>query len=1094
MHTHEAGRLSTAFPIVGVGASAGGLAAFTELLEALPATTELAFVLIQHLEPTHDSVLVEALARATTMPVTRAVAGTRVEPNHVYVIPPNTNLGIQAGALTLSPRSAEGFRFQLPIDFFLRSLAAERGNRALGVVLSGTASDGTDGLRAIRAEGGITFAQDPGSAQFPAMPRSAVEANVVDYCLPLTELARELVRLSKHKYLHAPLELDARDIDVRNDILEQLRKRAGVDLREYKASTIERRLARRMALRGVSDLTGYRRLLLSDAAEFVSLSEDMFIHVTAFFRDPEVFEFLSAQILPEIFGRKVAGAPIRVWVAGCSTGEEVYTIAMLFLERSSELGFENSLQIFGSDISEESIERARRGVYSDNAMRDVTEERRRRYFTRGEGFHRISKHVRDLCVFVRHDLAHDPPFSKVDFVSCRNVMIYFEPSLQKKLVSTLHYALNQPGYLLLGRSESISSFGALFARVDKANRVFARLAAPSMLQFARRTDPQTEIGRPLEDSLTLHPNKRVSLARHLDRVLLARYCPPGVIINERLDVLFFYGQTGAYLEAAPGQPQHNLINMARDGLVSALRTTIARAKHELVPVRERDVELGRGSEGARCDLLVLPLVGLPEPSERLFAVLFEETERIEHEPPRLVPSEAPEEERTQEQRWTSKLEHELVSTRQYMHTLVEEHDRANTALGLANEELVSGNEELQSLNEELETAKEELQASNEELTTLNDELQSRNLEVSQVNTDLVNLFVTVDIPILILDKAGRIRRFTPKAHHVLRVLDSDVGRPLTDLRPDMELPGLQESIENVVQTGSMEEREARDTSGRWYRVQLRPYTAGAEIDGVMVSFVDIDALKRLVSEADAARTEAERVNRLKDDFLATLSHELRTPLSTVLMYAQALRSGVLDEAMRERAFEAIERGTRAQVELINDLLDVTSIVAGRLVLSVQQVDFCAAICAVLTDLEPAIRAKSLEVVVELDSEIGVIEADPARVRQVVTNLIDNAIKFTPAGGRVSVLGQRMEHGVSLSIKDSGIGVEPAFLSKVFDRFTQQDTSSTRRYGGLGLGLAIVRHLVELHGGNVRVASEGLGQGATFSFELPRKSPSAAAST
>ncbi|HKP63339.1 MAG TPA: CheR family methyltransferase [Polyangiales bacterium] len=1093
MHTHEARSPSTAFPIVGVGASAGGLAAFTELLKALPAQNELAFVFIHHLEPTHD-LWVEALARATVMPVTEAVAGTRVEPNHVYVIRPNTNLGIQAGAFTLSPRSAEGVRFHLPIDFLLRSLATDRSNRAIGVVLSGTASDGIDGLRAIRAEGGITFAQDPASARFPTLPRSAVEANVVDYCLPLTELAQELVRLSKHEYLLGPLELGARDIELRNEILAQLRKQAGVDLSEYKLSTIERRLARRMALRGVTNLASYRRLLLADAAEFISLREDIFVHVTAFFRDPEVFAFLSKQVFPEILARKAASAPVRIWVAGCSTGEEVYSLAMLFLERSSELGSETSLQIFGSDISEQSIARARLGVYSDDVMRDVSEERRKRHFTRGQGFYRVSKHVRELCAFVRHDLAKDPPLSKVDLVSCRNVMIYFAPSLQRKLVPALHYALNQPGYLVLGRNESISSFAALFGTVDKTNRVFARLAAPGVLRFAPRTNVRTSAGRPLADSLQLPSNKRVSLARHLDRLLLARYCPPGVIINERLDVLYFYGQTGAYLESAPGQPQHNLINMARKGLVSALQTTIARAKHELGPVRERAVELGRGSRPARCDVVVLPLVGLLNASERLFAVLFEEAELIAHQPPRLVPGDATEDERTREERWRSKLENELMSTRQHMHSLIEEHERANSELGLANEELVSGNEELKGRNEELETAKEDLQASNEELTTLNDELQDRNLEVSQVNTDLVNLFATVDIPILILDKAGRIRRFTPKAHQVLHVLDSDVGRPIADLRPDIELPGLEKSIANVVQTGAMEEREARDASGHWYRVQLRPYTAGAEIDGVMVSFVDIDALKRLVSEADASRAEAERINRMKDDFLATLSHELRTPLSTVLLYAQALRTGELDEATRERAFEAIERGTRAQVELINDLLDVSRIVAGRLVLSVQQVDFCDAVRTVLSDLQPAIGAKSLEVLVELDPEIGMIEADPARVRQIITNLFDNAIKFTPARGRVSVLGQLVEHGVSLSIKDSGIGVEPAFLSKVFDRFTQQDASNTRRYGGLGLGLAIVRHLVELHSGHVRAASEGLGRGATFSFDLPRKAAAATPST
>jgi len=450
------------FPVVGIGASAGGLEAFTQLLQCIPVNTGMAFVLIQHLDPGHTSFLREALAKAMSMKVSQAVDGAHVEPDHVYVIPAKADIGIRDGRLVLVPRHDGRSSPHLPVDFFLRALADERGSHAIGVILSGTASDGTDGLRAIKAADGITFAQDPKTAKFPGMPRSAIDAGVVDYCLSLPELAEELIRLSEHPYVMAR-QLSPREHDqaTLGKILALVRSRVGVDFADYKSPTLERRLARRMALRRVDDLSQYLTILQAEPDEVLALYEDVLIHVTSFFRDPEVFEVLKAQIFPEILRNKPDGAPIRMWVAGCSTGEEVYSLAIALLEVLGDSS--RQIQIFGSDVSAKAIEKARGGVYPDSALREMADDRRRRYFSKIDHGHRIIKSVRDLCVFVQHDLGRDPPFSKLDLVSCRNVLIYFDSGLQERVLTRVHYALNEPGYLLLGRSENITGFAKLFS-------------------------------------------------------------------------------------------------------------------------------------------------------------------------------------------------------------------------------------------------------------------------------------------------------------------------------------------------------------------------------------------------------------------------------------------------------------------------------------------------------------------------------------------------------------------------------------------------------------------------------------------------------
>jgi two-component system CheB/CheR fusion protein len=667
------------------------------------------------------------------------------------------------------------------------------------------------------------------------------------------------------------------------------------------------------------------------------------------------------------------------------------------------------------------------------------------------------------------------------------VLIYFSATLQRRVLPAFHYCLNQRGFLLLGHTENVAGLTQMFAPVDKAKRIFVRSGGRSSLKFAPRADFEGTSAVAVVHALEARPH-RAELSRYLDRLLLARYAPPGVLIDDELDVLHFRGETGPYLRAAPGEPQNNLLKMARTSLLPELGAAINEAKQQMIPVRKTGVEVDQGGFRKTCDIVVVPVIGVPHAAApQLFVVLFEDAAAAAGEPRGGVDG-APSRRDVQSPR----LEHELAATQQYLQALIEEHDQAGDELGAANEELVSGNEELQSMNEELETAKEELQSANEELTTVNDELQIRNSELSQVNGDLMNLLSAVDIPILILDREQRIRRFTPKARGILNVLPSDVGRPLGDLKLNIDVSNLGEQIAEVVDTVTMKELEVQDQGGRWHRMQMRPYkTPDNRIDGAVVSLVDIDLLKHHVTAARQARAEAELANSAKDQFLATLSHELRTPLSTTLMQAQMLCAGYLKEDQIQRTGEAIERSTKHQVRLIDDLLDVTRIVADKLQTRSIPLDFRSVVTAALEAAREAANRKAVELRSLLGEDTCIVTGDPTRLQQVVSNLLTNAIKFTPEGGLVSVTLESAQGQLTLRVTDTGAGITPEFLPHVFERFVQEAKSRSLTMGGLGLGLSIVRHLVELHGGRVDAASAGLGKGATFSVTLPLSASEAA---
>src|SRR6267154_5159857 len=716
------------FPVVCVGASAGGLEAFTQLLSALPTDTGMAFVLVSHLSPSHASHLAEILSRATQLPVNEVKDEPRVEPNCVYVIPPDSNMIIAQGSLKLIPRHKVDGRHH-PIDLFLESLAHDQKHKSIAVILSGTGSDGTMGMDEIKAAGGITFAQDE-SAAYEGMPRSAMMAGTVDFRLAPAEIARELGKIARHAYIGAdgPPEGIVEGTQTA-PILRLLHQSSGVDFAHYKTATLRRRVARRMALHKVETLPEYAEYLRDHPVEIEALFQDILINVTSFFRDPETFDLLRTRVFPRNVAEHGSADAIRMWVVGCSTGEEAYSLAIVFSEFMEREGRTWPVQIFATDLNGTGIERARTGLYPKSIAERVSPERLRRFFYELDGKYRVAKAIRDLCVFAKHNVLVDPPFSRLDMVSCRNMLIYLEPVLQQHLIPTLHYALKPSGVMLLGGSESTTAFAPLFEPIDVKHRMYAK--KPTAVRLPTSLVPRPLGGRSAPDDATVAQELRRfdGAQREAERTLLERYTPPGVLVTEDLEVLQFHGDTSAYLAPLSGKASLNLVKMVREGLLAPIRAAIARAKQDRTVVRTEDVRVKVAGTPRRADIEVVP-VKTTAAGKSVFLVLFEERPAAT-----TVRASKSTDKRAIEEE-TSDLKAELIATKDYLQSVIEQQDAANEELQSANEEVQSANEELQSINEEIETSKEEIQSSNEELATVNDELQNRNHELAQSNNDL----------------------------------------------------------------------------------------------------------------------------------------------------------------------------------------------------------------------------------------------------------------------------------------------------------------------------------------------------------------------
>jgi len=843
--------------IVAIGASAGGIEALTELMTHLPADTGLAFVLVQHLDPKHHSILTELLGRKTAMSVTEVSDGVSVAPNHVYVIPPNASMTISDHTLHLGPRE-ESHGAHMSVDHFMRSLAEHKGNRAIGVILSGSGSDGTLGMGEIQAHGGVTFAQDDETAKYDGMPRSAVAAGYVDYVLPPKGIAKELWRIARHPYLERQTKSEAAGEASPvpgtglNAIFQILRRVTGVDFTHYRQTTILRRIERRMVVHKIHKLGEYVKYVQNNPAEVKALYQDMLINVTSFFRGPRVFDALKTTVFPAMQKNLSREGGIRIWTPGCASGEETYSVAIALLEFLGDKASQIPIQFFGTDVSESSVVRARNGAYPENIQADVSPERLRRFFTKSEGGYRVSKVIRDLCIFAQHNVLNDPPFSRMDLICCRNLLIYLEPVLQGKVISLFHYALRPSGFLVLGSSEGLGATTGLFAVEDRGHKIFSRKIGAAHQTVPFSLDSQTERREYGPVRIAAKPPDAVwnyaEAQKEFDRRLLTQYAPATAFVNEDLEIIHTRGNVNRYLKLAPGRASLSLLKMAREGLLVELRNAIGRARKENAVVGKRNLRIKNGngngedadeSETTRLvNFDVIP-VSLGNMEQQYFMIVFQEA------PPEQGREAGGRRARHSDEtesalKRTAKLEQELAATKEYLQSVIETQEATNEELQSANEEILSSNEELQSTNEEMETAKEELQSANEELNTVNDELRSRNLEITQINNDLINLLSSIDIAVIMIGSDLTIRRFTPKAQKFLGLIPGDVGRPLSNLNPTIEIADLQAMVLKVMADFHSLERELTDRMGVHYQFKILPYrTTENKIDGAVITIVDI---------------------------------------------------------------------------------------------------------------------------------------------------------------------------------------------------------------------------------------------------------------
>jgi two-component system CheB/CheR fusion protein len=1216
------------FPVVGIGASAGGLPALQRMFENMPAVHEMAFVIILHLSPKHPSSAAAILQRSTRMPVVQVTSKVEIERGHVYVIAPNLHMSMMDGLLLVSelerPRGQH-----VAIDLFFRTLAIVHRERAIAIVLSGTGSDGAVGLSRIKEQGGVTLVQAPADAEHDGMPTAAIRTGAVDFVLPVVEMPQKLIDLwNNAKNIELPLPGDGEapiepmgsvaqpgGDEALPDIIALLLTHTGNDFRHYKRATVLRRIERRMQVRQVHSLPEYRNLLQSDAAEHRALLDDMLIGVTNFFRDREAFESLERDVIPELFKDKGPTDEVRAWVAACASGEEAYSMAMLMADQAALMDQPPVFQVFASDIDDRAIDTARAGVYPASIITDVAPARLRQYFNKDDDRYRIRKTLRDRILFASHNLLRDPPFSRLDLISCRNLLIYLNRDVQGRLLQTFHFALKPGGYLFLGSSESAESVSEYFIPVDKKNRIYRARGGGRSLHYQ---GPATAVygTRMPEVSQAKLPGKRQASYAELHQRALAQYAPPSVVIDREGNLVHVSDQAGQFLRMAGGEPSRNLLALVLPELRLELRSAMYQAVQHETSVECRPIEVTEKSELGTIAMTVRPFHD-DEAEADFLLVLFN---RHEAAPDQALPRRPD----GSHDVVLAQLEAELQRKREQLQETIESSEISTEELRASNEELQAINEELRSATEELETSKEELQSVNEELVTVNYELKVKVEETGKANDDLNNLIASTDIATIFVDSGLRIKRFTPRAADLFSIIASDVGRSLLDLTHKLDYDQLAEDVGATFDTLRLVEREVRSNDGRYYIVRLLPYRTNEDrIEGAVMTFFDItlrrqaeeqarasEARMRMVAEsandyaivtldeegrvtswnkgaerlfgwtagemmgqpldrlftpgdlaagvpadelrraredgraederwhlrkdgsrffcsgvttplnggdgggelygyAKIARDETERERQgkereqaltreqavrndvesaaaLKDEFLAVMSHELRHPLNMIHINVELLsRMPELRQSPTfMRAATIIRNAVMSQAKIIDDLMDISRVRTGKLTLSMAPVVLDAIAHGIVDVARSDPGARDVRIEISGGADGAVVLADVVRIEQVLMNLLSNAVKFTPAGGHIDVHLGREDGFVRVDVTDDGQGIGPAFLPHVFDMYGQGHSVTTRAKGGLGIGLALVREIVALHGGRVEAASEGAGKGARFSLWLP----------
>lgn len=1176
------------FYIVGIGASAGGLEALETFFAHVPRETRMAYVVIQHLSPDFKSVMDELLARHTSIPIHRVENGMQVEPDAIYLIPPKKEMIISGGKLLLSDKDP-GPGLTLPIDIFFRSLAQDVGPRAIGIILSGTGSDGSRGICDIHSAGGLVFAQTEDSCKFDGMPKSAIETGVVEAVLPPEAMPDALVAYTQGD-LPELLATDAAGFVGFDAIFNLLRKDYGIDFSHYKRSTVTRRVQRRLLMHQITDLDVYVDRLRNDRSELNSLYKDLLIGVTKFFRDAEAFSRLEMEVLPQLLAKVKPGGEFRVWVAACATGEEAYSLAILIHEQIHRAHEKVNVKIFATDVHPASLETASAGVYSDASVSEVSPDRLQRYFRRdGSGYH-VSSELRQMIVFAPHNIIKDAPFTKLDLITCRNLLIYFEPLAQKKALSLFHFGLNTGGMLMLGPSESPGDLADEFEVIDEHWKVYRK-------RRDRRLPPDMRL--PLSAGYGRHRGQNMlaitprgahapdaSLMRAYDS-LLESHAPASFLIDERRQLVQSFGGASRYLRIRDGRMSNDVLDLVQPEIRLPLSTALQQAVSKQSSVVFRAIPCSTPDGDQLLTLTVNPLPDTQGDTDYLL-VIFEPAEA-----PKLtdLPKAAEVDMGAASRERLSGLEAELRHTKENLQSTIEELETSNEELQATNEELVASNEELQSTNEELHSV-------NEELYTVNAEYQKKIAELTELTSDIDNLLHSTEVGVIFLDKDLCIRKFTPRIAETFHLLPQDVGRRIDSFAHSIDRPQLLDDVVQVLKTGTSIEADVLDLLGTSYFLRILPYRTRGKVEGVLLTLIDISSIKRteqdlrLMSKvfrdgadpiivedlnghiidlnAEAERTygwtrdeligqsiellipadmlqfarelrqhcmerggirnvetttrskhgvtqpvlltlslltdergqavaiasiakditdrkraeeKTQDAVRRRDQFLAMLSHELRNPLGAVLN-ATYLFGKTEDVSVLKEATGVIQRQTLQMARLLDDLLDVSRVTQGKIEMRREVLDLRSLVSDAVHAVQPLINARGHQLTVDVPDEPILVEGDPSRLLQIQINLLNNAARYTHTEGKISLSLRKTDDEAQLRVRDSGKGIAPDMLETIFELFVQGDDTLDRTSGGMGVGLTLVRTLVELHGGRVTASSDGPDRGSEFVVRLP----------
>ncbi|SDB62909.1 two-component system, chemotaxis family, CheB/CheR fusion protein [Flavobacteriaceae bacterium MAR_2010_188] len=1100
---------SPIFPIVGVGASAGGLDSFKRFIGDIPVDSGMAYVLLQHLDPDHESLLPEILANHTTLAVNEITDGLKIKPNHIYILPENELVTVSDHVLNLSPRKKN--EQNLPIDYFFKSLALIHKTLAAGVVLSGTAHDGTLGLKHIKEHGGITFAEDPQTAKWVEMPQNAISSGVVDFVLSPEEIVKKLLKTNiayQHTLTWDEEKLPKGQEDAFRQILSLMRLRSNVDFNYYKQPTLKRRIARRMGINEMDSLKNYLELLREDKNEQEALFQDMLIQVTSFFRDTQMFHELREKIFPDLLKNGDKQNPtLRLWVAGCATGEEAYSLAMTLQDVLDEsvdaLNSRPKIQIFASDISTKAIEHAREGIFNHLAVESLTEDMRRKYFTKINSDYRINKSIRDLIVFAPHNFLKDPPFAKIDLLSCRNVFIYMDTFLQKKALTTFHYALKENGYLVLGKAETVGSSTNQFIPVSKHEKIYSRTKG-----LGRYVPSAPKIKQPPLKSIEpkfSYSDKEPDFRKVADKMLIDRHTPPNVIVDDQMEVVHINGVLSPFLEHHSGKPSFNLNKMAQEGLGFELRNAIHKVRSGKSPVIKKDIPIHTAEENFLVTIEVLALKGTVEPH---YLIVFHRKSAAS------PPSEKikklfkgifkPRKNELQAQNLA--LRNELAQVREDMGSISEDQEATNEELQSANEELLSSNEEMQSLNEELETSKEELQSTNEELVIINQELVEKQNQIKHQFEYTEAILATLRESLVVLDKDLRLRSGNDAFFKKFEVRENDVlGKSIFTIQQgkwnDDALKNLLSKVlnERAVLKDFDIKLELPKIGYRNFQLNAREIVDGNKSDKlILLAIEDVTERKKAVQKYEESIDELKKTNEQLDQFTNIASHDLQEPLRKILIFSDRLRNSENVTLAPEMVtyVEKMEESAKRMTTLVKNLLDYSRVANHDLLL--ENTDLNEVLRDLLPDFEVLIEEKNAQIDI---SPLPTIKSIPHQISQLFYNLINNALKFSnkaiPPKIEISTkeldpkeielyrgLNEHQKY-IEILVKDNGIGFDKKYGEHIFKIF--QRLNKPREYQGTGIGLALVKRIVDNHKGLIFADSKE-GEGAEFHVILPVDGP------